>query len=169
MNNFRQKLTRKGTYTRRKIPIIAALVVLAILVPAVGLIWFGWWDIAQNRKVLDSLPLPPGAELIDIDSEPNYRVNTLIYPHSWSTLAKYQIPGHTPEYLTEFYVSRLYSKWDYCIRRSVPGARFVARQFVVSIDASGAATHPADNGSFEILIEYDVRGNPCAHELKRPR
>ena len=171
MNNFRQKLARKETYARLRIPVIVALVTLPVLialVPTVGYVWFGWWDIAQNRKVLDSLPLPPGAELINIDSEPNYTVDTLIIPHSWSTLAKYQIPGHTPEYLTEFYVSRLYSKWDYCIRRSVPGARFVARQFVVSIDASGAATRPADSGSFEILIEFAVRRNPCANELKRP-
>ena len=85
-------------------PIIAALVGLTILVPAVGFIWFGWWDIPQNRKVLDSLPLPPGAELIDVDSEPNYTADTLVYPDSWSTLATYRIPDHTPEYLTEFYI-----------------------------------------------------------------
>ena len=166
MNNLRQRLPRKETYTRRKVPIIAALVGLTILVPAVGFIWFGWWDIPQNRKVLDSLPLPPGAELIDIDSEPNYRINTLIYPHSWSTLAKYQIPSHTPEYLTEFYISELRSKWNYCRTPWVPGARFIARGYVVSIDASGAADNTRSTRSFDILVEYSRRGNPCPHLMR---
>lgn len=151
-------------YTRFKVPIIVALVILvtlAILVPTVGFVWFGWRDIAQNRKVLDSLPLPPGAELYYLDSDPNYTVDSLIIPHSWSTLTKYHVQGQTPEDLTEFYISRLWSKWDYCERRSPPGARFIARNFVVSIDVSGVAAHPTDSGSFEILVEYDVRGNPC--------
>ena len=150
--------------SRFKVPIIVALVIwptLIALVPTVGFVWFGWWDIAQNRKILDSLPLPPGAELYYLDSDPNYRVNTLIVPHSWSTLAKYRVQSQTPEDLTEFYISRLRSKWDYCERRSPPGARFIARDFVVSLDASGVATHPTDAGAFEILVEYDVRGNPC--------
>ena len=166
MVSFRQKPRRKETYARFKVPIIVALVVLAALVPTVGFIWFGWWDIAQNRKVLNSLPLPPEAELYYLDSDPVYTAKTLIYPHSWSTLAKYRVSGHTPEELTEFYISRLRSSWDYCERRSVPGARFIARGYVVSVDASGAAVHSAGTGSFEILVEYAIGRDPCEHELK---
>ena len=166
MDNFRKTFTRKETYAQRKIPIIASLVILAALVPAVGFVWFGWHDIPQNRKVLDSLPLPPGAELYYLDSDPNYTVDTLIYPDSWSTLAKYRVSGHTPGSLTEFYISRLYSKWDYCTRPWVPGAGFIGRNFEVTLDASGVATDPAGTGSFEILVEYDRARNPCKHLMR---
>lgn len=166
MNNFRQKFTRKETYARRKIPIIVTLVTMAILVPTVGFVWFGWWDIAQNRKVLDALPLPPGAELYYMDSDPNYTAESLIIPHSWSTLAKYRAPGYTSEYLVDFYVSRMWSKWDYCVFPSPPGARFIARGFVVALDTSNAVDPPPGGGSFEILVEDSWRGNPCPHLLK---
>ena len=151
-------------YTRFKVPIIAALVILttlAALVPTVGFVWLGWRDIPQNRKVLDSLPLPPGAGLYYLVSDPNYTADSLIIPHNWSTLAKYRVPGRPPEYLTVLYISELRSKWDYCRRRSDPGARFIARNFVVSLHVSGAAAQPTDTGSFEILVEYDRRGDPC--------
>ena len=169
MDNFRQRFTGKADYARLKVPIIgalAALGILGVLVPTVGFVWFGWHDIPQNRKVLDSLPIPPGAELYYLDSDPNYTAKSLIVPHSWSTLAKYRVPSHTPDDLTEFYISRLSSRWEYCRPPLVPGARFIARGFVVSLDASNAADHPPSGGSFEILVEYDVSRNPCKHLLR---
>ena len=152
------------------IPIVVALVALAVqisLVTTVGLVWFGWWDIARNRRMMDSLPLPPGTERIYIGSEPySKHRNFLVPPERWNTLAKFEAPGRTSEYLVDFYVSQMSSKWDYCIRRSVPGARFIARNFVVSLDASNAVEPPPNGGSFELYVEYNVDRNPCEHELK---
>ena len=152
------------------IPFVVALVALAVLVAlvaTVGLVWFGWWDIARNRRIMDSLPLPPGAERTYTGSDPYPKDNSFVTPpERWGTLARFEAPGRTSEYLVDFYVSRMSSKWDYCIRRSVPGARFIARGFVVSLDASNAVEPPPNGGSFELYVEYHVDRNPCEHELK---
>ena len=147
--------------------VLVALAVLVALVATVGLVWFGWWDIARNRRIMDSLPLPPGAERTYTGSDPYPKDNSFVTPpERWGTLARFEAPGRTSEYLVDFYVSRMSSKWDYCIRRSVPGARFIARGFVVSLDASNAVEPPPNGGSFELYVEYHVDRNPCEHELK---
>ena len=162
MNNFRQRFTRKETYARLKVPIVVALVALGALVLTVGFVWFGWRDIVRNRNIIDSLPIPPGAVLTHIGSEPHAKDDSFITPPDrWNTLAIYEAPGLTPEYLTDFYISRLSSRWVYCTRRLVPGARFIRDNYVVSLDASNAAASPPGVGSFDIYVEHDVKRHPC--------
>ena len=160
MTSSRPRLIRRETYTRAKTPIIVALAIIA-LVTIVGLIWFGWWDIAQNRRILASLPLPPGAERIEIDSHPvAWKDNFLAPPRSWSTAATFAIPGHSREYLLDFYVSRLSPEWDHCIRVFTPGVFFTRDNYTVSLSTEGASS-PTRDGSFSIHISQDGGNLPC--------
>ena len=160
MTSSRPRFIRRETYARAKTPIIVAVVMIA-LAAVVGFVWFGWWDIAQNRRILSTLPLPPGAERIEIDSHPVAR-NDLIYspPRSWSTAATFAIPGHSREYLLDFYVSRLSPEWDHCIRVFTPGVFFTRDNYTVSLSTEGASS-PTRDGSFRIHISPDGGNLPC--------
>ena len=46
------------------------LVAIGSLVFLVGWFWFGWGHIAANSDLLESLPIPPEAEQIRVDSHP---------------------------------------------------------------------------------------------------
>ena len=152
MTSSRPRLIRKETYARAKIPIIVAVALIALLA-IIGFAWFGWWDIAQNRRILNSMPLPPGAERIEIASHPVAR-NDLIYspPRYWSTAARFAIPGYSREYLLDFYISRLSPEWEYCIRVFTPGVRFAKDNYTVSLSTEGASS-PTAGGSFRFHID----------------
>ena len=160
MTSARPRFMRKGTYAGLKVPILVALVGLGILT-AVGLVWFGWWDIAQNRRILASLPLPPEAERTYIGSQGYSGDDSIISPPEyWSTRARFEIPGYSREYLVDFYISRLSAEWDYCMKRVGHGMRFVKDGYKVSLSTSGASS-PTRGGSFDIHISPDGGRNPC--------
>ena len=160
MASSRRRLIRKDTYAKAKTPIIAVGIVTT-LVAIVGFVWLGWWDIAQNRRVLSTLPVPPGTERVEIDSHPVAR-DDLLYspPRFWSTAATFEIPGYSREYLLDFYVSRLSPEWEYCIREFTPGVRFAKNGYTLSLSTEGASS-PKGGGSFRIHIAPDGRSLQC--------
>ena len=158
------RFEKKGACSRLSAPIVVsfvALIILLALIVTVGWIWLGWWDITQNRRIIASLPLPPGAEREYIGSAGYSRDDSFLTPpENWSTRARFQVPGHSPRYLADFYISRLSSEWEYCMRTLVPGVWFVKANYVVSIDASNASL-TTGAGSFDIHVRPDRGRNPC--------
>ena len=165
MAMFRPRFTKKETYPRLRTPIIMALAwigILATLVATVGFVWFGWWDIAQNRRILNSLPLPPGAERTEIGSNPVARKDLILTPpRYWSTAATFAIPGYSREYLLDFYISRLSPEWEYCIRVFTPGVLFVRDDYTLSLSTEGASS-PKRAGSFRIHAAPDGGRARCS-------
>ena len=160
MASSRPRLIRKETYTKAKTPIIVAVALVA-LAATVGFVWFGWWDIAQNRRILSSLPLPPEAERIEIGSYPVARKDHILTPpRFWDTAATYAIPGYSREYLLDFYISRLSPDWEYCIQVSPPGVEFARDDYTVAIITEGASS-PTRGGSFRIHIAPDGGKASC--------
>ena len=160
MTSSRPRFIRKETYAKAKTPIIVA-VALITLVAVAGFVWFGWWDIAQNRRILASLPLPPGAERTYIGSNGYSGDDSIISPPEyWSTRARFEIPGYSREYLADFYISRLSAEWEYCMRYVVLGWLFVKDDYTVSLSTRGASS-PTGGGSFEIHIRPNGGRNPC--------
>ena len=154
MAMFRPRFIRKETYTKAKTPIIVAVALVA-LAAIVGFVWPGWWDIAQNRRILSSLPLPPGAERIEIGSDGYSRDESIISPpENWGTAATFAIPGYSREYLLDFYISRLSPEWEYCIRVFTLGVHFTRDDYTVSLSTEGASS-PTRGGSFRIFIAPD--------------
>ena len=160
MTSSRPRFIRKETYGRAKKPIIVAVALVA-LVAVAGFVWFGWWDIAQNRRILASLPLPPGTERIEIGSHPVTQNDLLLSPPEyWGTLARFEIPGYSREYLADFYISRLSAEWEYCMKYVALGWLFVKDDYTVSLSTMGASS-PTGGGSFEIHISPNGGRNPC--------
>ena len=93
------------------------VVALLLLTPVVGRVWLGWGYIADNEKILDSLPVPPGAQRISVRSH-SYSSEELIFipPDGWGTLATYQAPAEaSKDDIVDFYSSRLSPEWRYCV------------------------------------------------------
>ena len=109
----------KPRFTKKLIlSILAAIVVLTAIVSLVGTFWFGWWKIAQNRRVLDSLPVLPNAQLINIYSDGYGRADLFIaplFPHyGWITRARFSLNGYSRNEVKEFYISHLLPAWALC-------------------------------------------------------
>ena len=88
-----------------------------LLIFAVGWIWFGWGYIADNRAILDSLPVPPGVERISVGSG-SYSEDELALtpPDGWGTHATYQAPPEASrEEVIGFYLSKLSPEWRSCV------------------------------------------------------
>ena len=113
MTDAKPRFTRKLTLS-----ILAAIVVLTAIVSLVGWVWFGWWEIAQNRRVLNSLPVLPNAQLINIDSDGYGRADLLLAqlfpPDGWITRAQFSLNGYSRNEVKEFYISHLSPAWELC-------------------------------------------------------
>ena len=102
---------------RKRAAILFGVVALLLLTLVVGRVWFGWGYIADNEKILDSLPVPPGAQRISVRSH-SYSSEELIFipPDGWGTLATYQAPAEaSKDDIVDFYSSRLSPEWRYCV------------------------------------------------------
>ena len=155
MKDVKPRYIRKGTYAA------FTLAILVALVSTVGWIWLGWRDIAENRLILSSLPIPPGAERTHIDSYGYSRDDSMITPpESWGTLAEFEFRDYTREYLADFYISRLSPEWEHCMRTFAEGVWFVRGDSVVGIDTSNAPSRKGA-GSFEIHVQHAEARNPC--------
>ena len=164
MTSAKPRFIRKITHAGAKGPIVRTLVwlgILTVLVAVVGFVWLGWWDIAQNRRILSSLPLPPGTERIERESHSVATKDNILYPPEyWSTSATFTIPGYSREYLLDFYITRLSPEWEYCIRVFTPGVRLVRDHHTVSLSTEGASS-PTGGGSFRIHIAPDGGKASC--------
>ena len=113
MTGTKPRFTRKLTLS-----ILAAIVVMTAIMSLVGTFWFGWWEIAQNRRVLNSLPVLPNAQLINIDSDGYGRADLLIAqlfpPDGWITRAQFSLNGYSRNEVKDFYISHLSPAWELC-------------------------------------------------------
>ena len=93
------------------------LVAVGLLVLLVGWFWFGWGHKAANNDLLDSLPVPPGAQRIEVHPHAYEFDESLITPpDGWAILAKYSAPpSASREDVVDFYISRLSPTWEFCI------------------------------------------------------
>ena len=144
----------------RSLTLIALTVTVAVVF-TVGWFWFGWQDISQNRLILRSLPVPPGAERTDVSSNGYSKDDSFITPPgSWGTLAEYDFDDYDQEYLAEFYISRLSDDWQHCMRDISPGVWLVKDNVLIGVDTSSAPSVKGP-GSFEIYVDQHYVRNPC--------
>ena len=140
---------------------VMALVFLVSVVSTVGWVWCGWGYVAENRLLLNSLPVPPGAERTHVGSNGYSRDDSMITPpERWGTRAEFEFRDYTREDLHEFYISRLSMEWEYCLRTGVEGVRFVRGDTLVSLDTSNALSGEG-TGSFAIYVAHGYARNPC--------
>ena len=154
------------------------LVAIGSLVFLVGWFWFGWGHITANSDLLGSLPIPPGAEQIRVDSHP-YESDELPItpPDGWGTRATYSAPSDaTREEIVDFYISRLSPTWKSCIdtdsivavsgevRTEMGNARFSREQAYVSVDTKNINAVQ----TFDLYVDHDSRhGADCYREWRR--
>ena len=145
-----------------KVPFrVLALAFFAALVSLVGWVWCGWGHVGENRLLLHSLPVPPHAERTGVGSHGYSTDDSMVTPpESWGTLAQFEFRDYTPEYLADFYISRLSPEWEFCTRGLVGGVWFLRGSSVVGLDTSNAPSGKGA-GSFEIYVDHDYARNPC--------
>ena len=84
----------------------------------------------------------------------------MVPPKYRSTRATFEIPGYSREYLADFYISRLWSEWEYCMRIHTPGVGFVRDDHKLLLSTEGASS-PTGDGLFSMRISPDEGRNPC--------
>ncbi len=97
--------------------ILFGLLATVLLTIMIGRVWFGWGYISDNEELLDSLPVPPGAQRISVGSS-SYKFDESIMtpPEGWDTEATYQAPPEASrEDIANFYISKLSPEWRYCV------------------------------------------------------
>ena len=123
---------------------------LAALVVVVGVFWFGWYETRQNRELLDSLPVFPGANTTQSYPHPyESDENPLSPPDKWVILRTYRVPdGTTKEDVAAFYMEGMPPEWERCLRHASTYDSVTGREGVLF---TGAAFH-----SERTLVSVDV-------------
>ena len=156
--------------TRRNVTLTLLILLLIVtIVATIGWIWLGWVDIAKNRRILNSLPVPPGVERIYVGSNGTTRDEVMITPpETWSTLATFKFHNYTQEYLHDFYISRLSPEWEYCTQDIPHGQHGIAVRFsrngsLVALDTSKV---PSSQGPsyYDIFVRHD-NGQPVLCDM----
>ncbi len=157
------------------------MVAIGSLVFLIGWFWFGWGHITANSNLLESLPIPPGAEQIWVGSNGYTSDESPITPpDGWSILATYSAPpGATREEIVDFYISRLSPTWKSCIdtdsivavsgekRTEMGNARFSREKAYVSVDTRNMNA-PSKSQTFDIFVDHDSRHRAdCYPEWRR--
>lgn len=150
-----------------------AFAICIALVFTVGWFWFGWSYVAENRRLMSSLPVPPGAERTRMGSH-SYAGDEmpLTPPDGWGTLATFRVSGHTRQTIADFYISRMSPDWEYCLRinsffepatgrswEEMGGVHFVRSIAIVGVDTANVSAK--GSGSFDIYVDHDSDRNPC--------
>ena len=164
------ELKQKFMMTRRKVALTLLILLLIVaIVATIGWIWLGWVDIAKNRRILNSLPVPPGVERIYVGSNGNTRDEVMITPpERWSTRATFKFHNYTQEYLQDFYISRLSPEWEYCTQDIPQGQRGSAVRFsrngsLVALDTSRPPSSQGPN-YYGIFVRHD-NGRPVLCDM----
>ena len=148
-----------------------SMVALGALVFLVGWFWLGWGYIPANSDLLESLPVPLGAEQIRVSSHV-YESDELPItpPDGWSTLATFSAPPDaTREEVVDFYISRLSPTWKSCIetasiyvvvsgkmRTEMGNALFSREQAFVSVDTKNLNA-ASRSQTFDVYVDHDSR------------
>ena len=146
------------------------VVIIGTLVIVVGWFWFGWGHKAANNDLLESLPVPPGAEQIRVDSNP-YESDELPItpPEGWGTRATYSAPPDaTREEIVDFYNLRLSPAWKSCIetdlivgvsgeeRIEMGNAQFSRGKAFVGVDTKNINA-ASRSQTFDVYVDHDSR------------
>ena len=163
-------IRRKPWRAATSLGVLVALLALTVLV---GWVWFGWGYIANNEELLDSLPVPPRAERISINST-SYSSHELavIPPDGWSTRGTYRAhPQTTKDDIVDFYVSQLSLEWEPCQNyvnsvdlktgeegKLMTGVHFTRGQAYVGIDILNMTEAPH---TFDVGVDHNEVDKPC--------
>ena len=117
---------------------LTAAAALAALVVAVVVFWFGWYETRQNRDLLDSLPVFPGAEAVqDFPHASESDENPVSPPDKWVILRTYRVPdGTTKKDVAAFYMERMPPEWERCLRHVSTYAPATGRKGVLFTGAA---------------------------------
>ena len=153
--------------------VLLLLIALLLSIVVVGRCWFGWSYIADNKELLDSLPVAPGVERISVVSS-SYSSDELVFipPDGWGTRATYRAPPDVSEKdVVDFYISNLSPQWQYCENyvnsidlltreRGVvtTGVFFKRGPARVSVDILNMTQAPH---SFDIAVNHNADSDPC--------
>ena len=154
---------------------LTAAAALAALVVVVGVFWFGWYETVQNRELLDSLPVFPGANTTqDYPHSSESDENPLSPPDKWVILRTYRVPdGTTKEDVAAFYMERMPPEWERCLRHAstydsvtgregvlFTGAAFYLERTYVSVDILNLG---GSGRSYDVFLDRhrNMRHDPC--------
>ena len=146
-------MRRKPARERTARTCAAVLTAFLLATLTVGCGWLGGPSrITDNRRILNSLPMPAGVGQISIDSHYHTQGHSLLAPpDGWATLATCQTPPElSREGIVDFYRSRLSPEWISCVEtdsvftpatgertEEMGNARFWRGSTCVSIDTYG--------------------------------
>ena len=160
---------------KRVLLALTAAAALAALVVVVGIFWFGWYETARNRELLDSLPVFPGANTTQDYPHPSESdENPLSPPDKWVIRRPYRAPGGTTkEDVAAFYMERMPPEWERCLRHAstydsatgregvlFTGAAFYLEQTHVSVDVLNLG---GSGRSYDVFLDRhrNMRHDPC--------
>ena len=103
---------------KRVLLALTAATAIAALVVVVGVFWFGWHETRQNRELLGTLPVYPGAEPVQDFPHPSESdENPISPPDKWVIRRTYRVPdGTTKKDVAAFYMERMPPEWERCLR-----------------------------------------------------
>ena len=154
---------------------LTAATTIAALVVVVGVFWFGWYETRQNRELLGTLPVYPGAEAFQDFPHPSESdENPISPPDKWVILRTYLVPdGTTKEAVAAFYMERVPPEWARCLlhassydsatgREGVlfTGAAFHSERTLVSVDVLNLG---GSGGRYDVFLDRhrNMRHDPC--------
>jgi hypothetical protein len=137
--------------------------------------------VADNERLLESLPTPPRAERVRVTSAPYYKYESNIV-EGYTTNAMYRAPAETTdEDVIRFYIDALGASWEHCrdeigIMNPVPAgatpppplgkvllASFIRDGATLGINTDGL--NPVTyTGTYEIGVDHNAREDPCTGE-----
>ncbi len=160
---------------KRVLLALTAAAAIAALVVAVGVFWFGWYETRQNRELLGTLPVYPGAEPVQDFPHPSESdENPISPPDKWVILRTYRVPdGTTKEAVAAFYMERMPPEWARCLRHAstydsatgregvlFTGAAFHLERTLVSVDVLNLG---GSGRSYDVFLDRhrNMRYDPC--------
>ena len=160
---------------KRVLLALTAAAALAALVVVVGVFWFGWYETARNRDLLDSLPVFPGANTTQDYPHPSQSdENLLSPPDKWVIRRTYSVPdGTRKEDVVAFYMEWIPPEWERCLRYGSTydsvtgkegvwfrGATFYLERTYVSVAVRGIR---ASRPRYDVFLDRhrNMRHDPC--------
>lgn len=120
--------------------------------------------VQENQRLLNALPVMPGAKRLETTSAPYYRDERSDEPLGYTTNAVYSAgDGMMPRDVVEFYALALQERWSYRARQypissggeeigRVLIAEFTQEDASISVNTDGM--YPGGEHTFEVVVDY---------------
>ena len=151
-----------------------SIVAAAVMTFIIGLLWFGWGYVADNKQLLNSLSVPPGAQRVSVSSSAYSPDDSVLTPpDGWVTLATYEDSAEaSKEEILSFYLSKFSPAWASCVHFYDTGLLYIGEAHVVVTGASftkgQALVHinidnmrMKNNNTFIVSVDHKNSSNPC--------